>query len=175
MKKEEGMKQEYVKWKRLRKRGIIGEADDVRLRRMDGLEGYFTVEAAMVLPMVCVVVILIVYLWFFQYNRCLMEQDMGVLALRGAAMQGDNTERIDKLREQADTLYTEKYIAWDRGEIALAIGHGVVTVEQTGSIRLPFGKSAGGANAAEVTVSYENHLVSPVSFVRNYRKTIGGE
>lgn len=170
------MKKENVKRNCRKMCRITGKRDGMRLHGMNVMEGYFTVEAAMVLPMVCVVVLLIVYLWFFQYNRCLMEQDMGALALRGVAIQAeDSTERIEKLREQADALYTEKYIAWDCEEIVLTTGHGVVRVEQIGTIRIPFGNSVGGADAAEVSVSYENRLLSPVTFVRNYRRMIGGE
>ena len=53
------------------------------------VDGFFTVEAAMVLSITLSAILLIIYLLFFQYNRCLMEQDMGTLALRGAVMQED--------------------------------------------------------------------------------------
>ena len=42
---------------------------------------YLTVEAALILPMVLGVIILVIYLLFFQYDRCLMEQNVGKLAL----------------------------------------------------------------------------------------------
>lgn len=38
---------------------------------------YFTVEAAVLYPVVLGVVLLMMYLLFFQYDRCLLEQDMG--------------------------------------------------------------------------------------------------
>ena len=63
---------------------------------------YFTVEAAMVFPIVLSTVLFIIYTMFFQYDRCLLEQDIGVIALRGAAMQINDKEILaDEIEEQA--------------------------------------------------------------------------
>ena len=38
------------------------------------VKGYFTIEAALILPFVTGVILVILYLLFFQYNRCLLVQ-----------------------------------------------------------------------------------------------------
>lgn len=141
------------------------------------IEGYFTVEAAMVLPMVLLTIVLIIYLLFFQYNRCLMEQDIGILALRGAALQaGDNEDRMQQLKEEAAGLYSEKYIAWDGGEIVLRLEKGKIYAERSGQINFPFRGGFLEENQIwTMAVTYENHIISPVSFIRSYRKISGGE
>lgn len=140
------------------------------------LDGYFTVEAAMVLPVVLGTVILIVYLLFFQYNRCLQEQDVGVLALRGRTLQTENNEeRVRLLREHADDLYHEKYIAWESGAIELKLEKGTVNVKQSSQVRFPFGGMSYVNQTWRTTAEYENRIISPVSFIRNYRKVIGGQ
>lgn len=48
---------------------------------------YFTVEAAMVMPIVVFVIALLIYLGLFQYDRCLREQDMGMQTLRSTENQ----------------------------------------------------------------------------------------
>lgn len=142
-----------------------------------GTEAYFTVEAAMVLPMVLMTIVLIIYLLFFQYDRCLMEQDMGILALRGATLQAnDNEDRMRQLKEQAAGLYSEKYIAWDGGEIALRLEKGKIYAERSGQISFPFrGGILKGNQDWTMTAAYENRIISPVSFIRSYRKISGGE
>lgn len=142
-----------------------------------GIDAYFTVEAAMVLPMVLFTIVLIIYLLFFQYNRCLMEQDMGILALRGAALQAeDNEDRMRQLQEQAAGLYSEKYIAWDGGEIALRIEKGKIYAERSGQIKFPFrGGSFKENQVWTMKAAFENRIISPVSFIRSYRKISGGE
>ena len=44
-------------------------------------KAYFTVEAAVLYPIVLGVIVLMTYLLFFQYDRCLLEQDMGRAAV----------------------------------------------------------------------------------------------
>lgn len=132
------------------------------------VDGYFTVEAAMVLPIVLGTIVAVVYLLIFQYNRCLMEQDVGALALRGAVMQTqDGKERIRLMRQDAEGFYKEKYIAWRSGEVKLRQEKGRLYAEWSGEMELPF------CERFSVQTSYENHIVSPIFFVRNYRKLRG--
>lgn len=48
-------------------------------------KAYFTVEAAVLYPIVLGVIVLMTYLLFFQYDRCLLEQDMGRAAVRSGS------------------------------------------------------------------------------------------
>lgn len=51
----------------------------------DGMAGaFFTVEAAILYPLVLAVIVLMVYLLFFQYDRCLLDQDIGKAAVQNA-------------------------------------------------------------------------------------------
>lgn len=140
-----------------------------------GMGGYFTVEAAMVLPMVLGVIVLIVYLLFFQYDRCLQEQDMGILALRGSVLQTENQEeRASRMRIQVEQVNKEKYIAWEYGTIEWKLEKGTVNVKQNSYVKFPFGGRNYGSHTWTSTVAYRNQILSPVSFVRNSRKLIGG-
>ena len=40
-------------------------------------DAYFTVEAAILYPIILSVILLMTYLLLFQYDRCLLEQDIG--------------------------------------------------------------------------------------------------
>lgn len=48
------------------------------------LNGYMTVEAAFVMPIVLFLYILIILCGFFLYNRCVISQDASLLTLRGS-------------------------------------------------------------------------------------------
>lgn len=139
------------------------------------IAGYFTVETAMVMPIVLWAILFIIYVLFFQYNRCLAEQDVGILVLRGSVSQEkNNEERIKSLRRYAEQIYDDKYIAWDGSEIQLRIEKGVLHAKQSGEILFPFGKILPDCFVTwEGKASYANHILSPVSFVRNCRKLIG--
>ena len=55
------------------------------------LEGYMTLEAAMIFPAVFALVIMIVYATFFLYDKCRMTQDLYTASYRQSIARGDNT------------------------------------------------------------------------------------
>jgi len=143
--------------------------------RKGKIEGYFTLEAALILPMVLAVISFILYLLFFQYNRCLMEQDMGILALRGALMQVENhADRVQQLQEMAEQQDWDKYLAWEMEEVTLTAGRGKVTVMRKGQIRTPFRKE-GKESWWSTVAGYENHILSPEAFVRICHRLLNSE
>lgn len=48
------------------------------------VKGYLTVEASFVMPIVLFLYLLVILLAFFLYNRCVISQDLYLLALRGS-------------------------------------------------------------------------------------------
>lgn len=141
------------------------------------VRAYFTVEAALVLPIVMGVILLMIYLWFFQYDRCLMEQDAGILALRGTTIEApNNQERVRLLTKEARQIYGDKYVAWEGGKEAISIQEGKMRVKKAGRLRFPFQglQFWSGKDVWEAEALYENQLLSPMSIIRNYRKITGG-
>lgn len=54
----------------------------------NALDAYFTVEAAFVVPMALFAVVMVVYLSFYMYDRCVLEQDCYVLSYRQSIEKG---------------------------------------------------------------------------------------
>lgn len=139
---------------------------------------YFTLEAALIFPIALSVILLVVYLLFYEYDRCLMEQDMGALSLYGATVQAeDNEARMRLLAARKNALYEEKYIAWKNGEISMRLEKGKVQVERTGELLFPFlGLSFWSSDSSwGTTVRYESVVMSPATIIRNWRKVTGGK
>ena len=140
-------------------------------------DAYFTVEAALVLPVVIGVILLVVYMLFFQYDRCLMEQEAGALSVRGCAMQlEDGEELVRQLVLQASTS-DKAYLAWDKEDARIRLQKNQLKVECSGELKFPFRGLAfwGGDNIWESRVVYESHRLKPVDFIRNYNKIMGGK
>lgn len=143
---------------------------------MKKVGAYLTLEAGLVLPVVLGVIVLTIYLWFFQYDRCLMEQDAGMLALRGAVLEAESPgERVRLVEKEAGKVYGDKYVAWEGEKTAIAMKGGKLQVKKAGKLQFPFQglRFWQGSDAWETQVLYENRVLSPVSIIRNYRK-IGG-
>ena len=56
---------------------------------------YMTVEAALLFPFVIGSILFVIYMLFFQYDRCLLDQDMGAMALWGSTIQNSDTEALE--------------------------------------------------------------------------------
>lgn len=142
------------------------------------VKAYFTVEAAMVLSVVLSVIVIVVYIMLFQYNRCLMEQDVSTLVLKSSTMQITDKETLVKeLKKQEQQIDQDKYIAWKNETVVWKMEQDEVRVEQKGVLLFPFaGKYENNQEAWwKANVTYKNRYVSPVVFLRTYHKLIGGE
>ncbi len=141
-------------------------------------DAYMTVEAALILPIVFLTVLLVIFLLIFQYNRCLMEQDIGILALRGTTLTAaDREELAQRLVWQEAALYREKYLAWSSDKAEIHIEKNIVKVKQRGYCTFPFPHWSlwEGGSVWETTTAFENHIQEPAAFVRNCQELIGGK
>lgn len=144
---------------------------------MRKLDAYLTVEASMVLPVVIAVILLTIYMLFFQYDRCLMEQNAGKLALRGCTIQlADGQELIRQLTVQSQEK-DNRFLAWNMEKPQIALKRNRVSVKYSGGIAFPFQGLAfwGGERTWQSECTYENSQVQPVQFIRNCKKIMGGK
>lgn len=101
-------------------------------------KGYFTVEAALVFPLVLGAVLFAVYWLIFQYDRCLLEQDTGLLAVWGSCEQESDREQLTrKIEEKARGLYLEKYAAWKMTKLDVMVEKGSFSVSGGGELTFP--------------------------------------
>ena len=134
-------------------------------------KAYFTLEAAILYPVVLGVVMLMMYLLFFQYDRCLMEQDMGRAAVRGGSRWMQKKEELNlQLQEKELFFDTEKYIAWESELPTWKLEKNLVTVEQIGRIPYPFSSVAGVPRYWSAKATFQVKRSNPVEILRNYRR-----
>lgn len=142
------------------------------------VEAYFVVEAALVLPLAISAILLAVGLFVFQYDRCLMEQDMAAQALRAAVAEAESTEKLtEKIQIQSAELYRDKYVAWDFILMEINLKKGIIEAAGQGEFRFPLPKWNlwNRENIWEAGVLYKAHRIVPVDFIRNCRKVKGGK
>lgn len=85
-------------------------------RKMNrGLKGYMTVEAALIIPMVLCIIVILIYTSFFLYDRCLFAQDSYLLCLREAYRKEEGAPKVDadRLAAGAEKQFGTKYFAVD--------------------------------------------------------------
>jgi hypothetical protein len=137
-------------------------------------DGYFTVEAALIMPIVLGVIFMTMYLWFYQYDRCRQDQDTGLLAMQAASLRGLSAEqRCDHVIREGDLEDRDVYIAWESGELTARQQGYRLDVERSGGLTFPLPRwnLLLGKDFWEAKSHYRNQTVSPVKIVRSYQRT----
>lgn len=140
-------------------------------KRERKLEGYLTLEASLIMPLVLYVCIFIIYAGFYQYDRCIMQQDIYRAALRGSSLYGANqSERYRAAADMMEELTRDNYVAAEyRYEISV---RNSVSIFMEGRIRMPFQGLAEltGAREWEIEETAESRRLDPVLFIRTCRQ-----
>lgn len=134
---------------------------------------YFTVEAALVMPLVMGALIFTVFLFIFQYDRCVLEQDINILAVCvGTATAEDSEELEAVIRQKTSEIFMDKYVAWVMNELQINVKGDRVNVRGGGYLALPLPewnffreKNEWGARTLRETLR-----ISPADYIRLYRK-----
>ncbi len=74
----------------------------------NGLAGYMTVEAALILSTVFMVYLFLIHSFLWVYDRCVLEQDMAALALRCAVAEENKLEIV--WQQEMNSWDREKYL-----------------------------------------------------------------
>lgn len=134
---------------------------------------YFTVEAGLVLSVVFFVFYFVIYIGFYQYNRCLLNQDIYRLLIRAEqAVYLDDAQLIQEIKRQDSEWYYEKYLLcrWKRHEVSVGKGKvkiGKTCIFETGMHLFPmWGKN----REWEIGADYTGKRLCPEKIIREYRK-----
>lgn len=141
------------------------------------LGAYLTVEASLLLSIVIGVILLVVYLLFFQYDRCLMEHTTGVLGVRGCTLQIKDKESLLMELVEYGEQKDGRYLAWDLEDVIVQLKGNTVFVKRDGKLRFPFRSMLLGSvdREWESSIVFKNYRIEPVEFIRNWRKVLGGK
>ena len=131
-------------------------------------EGYMTVEASVIMPIVLIVCCFIIYTGFYQYDRCVSEQDAYRAALRGADLYGADKEEkyravVKTLEELAADHYAAAHCSY---EVSVK---DKMYVKMKGTVRIPLRGLARmvGTDLWDIEKEVESRMTDPVFFIRS--------
>ena len=102
--------------------------------------GYFTVEAAFVLPFTIIIIVFMTFLSFYCYDRCILEQCAYAAALRGSSNRfASNEEACEEAQKAAESLVSEKLFAVKELETTVQVSGVCVTVTYECGVNMPIG------------------------------------
>ena len=100
---------------------------------------YFTVEASLILPMVMLFTVMMIFLGFYSYDRCVMEHSAYEAALRGTSSHFKTAQEAEAAaRTAASRLVEEKLFAIHDFQYNVSVDAGSVTVTYHCIVNMPF-------------------------------------
>ena len=129
----------------------------------------------MVMPVVFAVILVIMYLMFFRYNRCLMEQECGLLLVRGTAVEEETAEaRVQRTDALSRQTVNSLHLIWTQEPYRIRQERGKLFVGTGGEMCFPFAgwQLEGISDRWQAKVTYQSPLLSPTFLVRSCRKVL---
>lgn len=102
------------------------------------LNGYFTIEAAFIMPIVICVLALLCYLGFFMCNRCLLLQDTYIMGLRGSRADGLSNEKTAEYILEQGREILPKYYAVSAIDKSVEVEMREISITLWCEMRVPF-------------------------------------
>ena len=112
-------------------------------------EGFFSVEAALVLPTVLGVYLFLIVMLFLQYDRCLLEQDMASIMVKAGSYEGTPQQTMEYLQELTAQWERERYLWVIPQAPYFTIQGSQIRLEAAGEYTVPilgFSADIGGAH-----------------------------
>lgn len=132
-------------------------------KRIKDNRGSFTIEAAVIISFLVIVVNMILVLAFFLYSRCSLERAAAMGALRGSqAVWEDNTLRCRKADEGVEEILANNLLGTDTVEKEITVKGNQVSVALDMHIR-----------QWDFHTEVKKKSINPVLFIRNCRKLEG--
>ncbi len=102
-----------------------------------GQDGYMTVEASFVIPWVVFIVVWIIYLGFFEYDRCVVFQDNYRLATQTASQICSTADQQNWLNGHIKTVFGKKYLGTRRVDTEGKVGSREIEVYSSITVAHP--------------------------------------
>lgn len=130
--------------------------------------GYMTVEASFIVPLVVFIIVWIIYLGYFEYDRCLLFQDNYMLASQTASIIKTREDRTAWLNAHLRSQYGNKYMGIGSVDTSGEVTGAQVRVQSSLTVRHPLAYHAGMIPASNWHISDEVH-VDHYSFTKRIR------
>lgn len=140
-------------------------------KKIEDLDGYLTVEASFLFPVMFMILILLIYWGFYCYDKSVSIQCSYLAALRGSNQWQMSNEQVESfVNEQLETLTEETLLYMKKEQIYVNAGLVEVKAGVSGKLDILFSKLRGD-NMKEWFIKSEKsaYQLKPTSFIRRYR------
>lgn len=140
------------------------------------LHGYMTLEAALMMPLVWFCIFSLIFMGFFQYDRCIAEQDGRLMVLRATELRGKDEEEVIRTVLKEGELAGNKKLLFSKGiEKELHMSDDRAKIKISGGVNTILNNfvEAEKLTVFSYTAEYEIKKYDPVGFIRTCRRIEG--
>lgn len=140
---------------------------------VDKQNAYFTLEACLIMPFVFGVIVFIMYVGFYSYNKCLLRQDTYRLLIRGGQVKNaSNEEVINKIKEEESRWYYDKYVICLWEDKIIRVERDSINISNNGRMKvsIPFVEEIVGDNVWKMSIDAKANRIHPIDTIRSCRK-----
>lgn len=137
------------------------------------LHGYMTLEAALVMPIAWFSLFFMIFAGFYQYDRCIAEQDGKRIVLRASEMRNkDEAAVIRTVMGNSELAGEKKLLFSDAVEKDLQVTKDRVKIKIGGKVKTILDRFVknGNFNVFSYEAEYEVKKYDPVHFIRTCRR-----
>lgn len=139
---------------------------------MKKLKGSYTVEAAMIFPLIMTVIVIIMYLAFFIHDRCVLYTSAYEAALRASMVRTSDADRTAVAESAAESLKNQGLLRTEQIEKEVVVNGDNITVKMSGKFSIPGNivfMGIGGTSGITVDATATAMKKDPVLFIRKCR------
>lgn len=140
------------------------------------LRAFFTVEAALLLPLIMGFFLSVIYLLFYQYNRCLLEQECNILIVRETGLEGyEHSGLLRNLNRKISEINKEKYVSMGMQTFSVSVNGNTLSATGDGQVICPFWEvRIPDFFDWNLHVEVRHERLLPVQYIRRKRRLLGG-
>lgn len=140
-------------------------------KRKDYYDGYLTVEASFLVPLVFIVLLLLTYWGFYCYDKSVSIQCSYLAALRGANQWEISAAQQEMFAlEQLEKLTDETFLFMKKDNLSVDVGLTEIKAGVLGDMDILLGKLKGDVMERWTVESEKKaYRLKPTSFIRIYR------
>lgn len=135
--------------------------------------GYMTVEAALLIPMVWFSLFFVIFAGFFLYDRCIAEQDAKIIVMRASQeRETDEAKVIRKVMEKGELAGRKKLLFSNTVQKELHISDDKAEIKISGRVNTILDGLAKGESLSVFAYAseYETEKNDPVRLIRACRR-----
>lgn len=143
------------------------------MKNTSTLYGYMTVEAALIMPIVWFAVFFLIFAGFFQYDRCIAQQDCKVMVMRASDMrEKDEATVLRKIVEKGELASRKKLLFSGSVQKDFQMSKNRVRVQIGGRVNTILNSliKETGLKVFAYVSEYETEKYDPVQFIRMCRR-----